>query len=274
MIGKLSTGLAIAAIAAAAPAALSVSVAQTETAAPVDAAAQHQVWTGLLEKYVVESPDGLNRFDYGGLKNDAADRAALDAYVASFAELDFDALSRDEAFAAWGNLYNALTVQHIIGRYPVDSIRSGYFLPPFGPWKSVEVEAGGRTVSLDDIEHNILRADWDEPRVHYMVNCASYGCPNLKSSAWTAETLDEDLDAAARAYVNHPRGVSIRRNGTLQVSSIYDWFEEDFGGDEEGVIAHLLEHADDELAAKIRAKPNITKHDYDWDLNDVEAGDA
>ncbi|MEO0722554.1 MAG: DUF547 domain-containing protein [Pseudomonadota bacterium] len=224
-------------------------------------------WTDILNRYVAESADGVNRFDYGGLKASEDDRAALDAYVASFAALDFDALSDDEQFAAWANLYNALTIQHIIGRYPVKSIRSGYII---GPWKEVKVTADGREVSLDDIEHDILREEWDEPRVHYAVNCASYGCPNLMNRAWRAETLDEDLDAGARAYVNHPRGVSIRRNGTLEVSTIYKWFREDFGGSKDGVVEHVLQYADDDLAAQIRANPKITKHSYDWALNDVD----
>lgn len=229
---------------------------------------RHAEWTRLLEAYIQESADGVNRFDYAGLKANTDDSATLDAYVASFETLDFDALSEDEQFAAWANLYNALTVQHIVGRYPVKSIRSGYIV---GPWKRVKVLADGQEVSLDDIEHNILRENWDEPRVHYAVNCASYGCPNLLPKAWTGETLDEDLNAAARDYVNHARGVTIRSNGTLQVSQIYKWFREDFGGSNEGVIEHLLEHADEDLAAQIRANPRITKHEYDWSLNDIES---
>ena len=106
--------------------------------------------------------------------------------------------------------------------------------------------------------------------MHYAVNCASYGCPNLRTDAWYAATLDEELDEAARDYINNPRGVTVRRNGTLQVSTIYKWFREDFGGSNAGVIDHLLEHAEPELAAKIEAKRRITKHEYDWSLNDVE----
>lgn len=227
----------------------------------------HAAWTALLQTYIQTDASGLNRFDYGALTNNADDRAALDAYIAGFETLDFEAMSDDEAFAAWANLYNAVTVQHIVGRYPVRSIRSGYIV---GPWKEVKVIAGGREVSLDDIEHDILREDWDEPRVHYAVNCASYGCPNLADTALEAATLDDQLDVGARAYINHPRGVTIRRNGTLQVSTIYKWFREDFGGSKQGVVEHLLEYADDDLAAQIRANPKITKHSYDWALNDVE----
>lgn len=229
--------------------------------------AQHAAWSALLGKYITPDETGLNRFDYAALKASGADQATLDAYIASFEDMDISEMSADEQFAAWANLYNALTVQHIIGRYPVKSIRSGYFS---GPWKDVKTIADGETVSLDDIEHNILREQWDEPRVHYAVNCASYGCPNLAASALEAATLDEQLDAGARAYINHPRGVTIRKNGTLQVSEIYKWFDEDFGGSKAKVIEHLLEYAEPELAEQIRANPKITKYAYDWSLNDVE----
>lgn len=230
--------------------------------------ARHGVWTALLETYVRAHADGVNRFDYGTLKDNASDRAVLAEYIASFETLDFDALSREEAFAAWANLYNAVTVQHIIDRYPVRSIRSGYLFG--GPWKEVTTLADGRELSLDEIEHQILRAEWSDPRVHYAVNCASIGCPNLQAKAWEAATLDVDLDAAARAYINHPRGVTVRSRGGLTVSSIYNWFEEDFGGTEAGVIEHLLTYAEPELAAQIRATPDIRGYDYDWDLNDVD----
>ncbi|MCI4644501.1 MAG: DUF547 domain-containing protein [Hyphomonadaceae bacterium] len=246
-----------------------VATAEVETATTVERErpARHGAWSALLGAYVRPNADGVNRFDYGALQANADDRAALAGYIESFERLDFSALTRDEAFAAWANLYNALTVQHIVERYPVRSIRSGYFI---GPWKQVKTQAGGGEVSLDEIEHDILRVQWDEPRVHYAVNCASIGCPNLRTTAWEAATLEADLDAAARAYVNHPRGVSVRARGGLEVSSIYKWFDDDFGGSEAGVIEHLLQYAEPDLAAQIRATPDIRGYDYDWDLNDVE----
>ena len=236
----------------------------TETTATAEA---HSAWTALLSKYVVASPDGVNRFDYGGLKANEADLAALNTYIDGFAAMDVASLSRDEQYVLWVNAYNALTVQHIVGRYPVRSIRSGYIV---GPWKRVKMDVGGREISLNDIEHEVLRKDWSEPRTHYAVNCASFGCPNLKPSAWEVATLEQDLAEAAHAYINHPRGVSIRGDGRLKVSTIYKWFKDDFGGNEAGVIAHLLEYAEPELAAQIDANPDIKSYDYDWSLNDTE----
>ena len=241
-------------------------VSATATEAPVTAE-RHQAWTAILAAYVRPGADGLNRFDYGGLQSSASDRAALTAYIKGFETLDFETLTGDEAYAAWANLYNAVTIDHILGRYPVRSIRSGHIV---GPWKDVKVVADGREVSLDDIEHQILRVEWNDPRVHYAVNCASIGCPNLMTKAWEGATLDAELDKAARAYVNNPRGVTPVRNG-LQVSRIYKWFREDFGGTNEGVIEHLKQYAEPALLATIEANPRIRKHAYDWALNDIES---
>lgn len=227
----------------------------------------HDGWADLLETYVEQGSDGVNRVDYGALKDSAADREKLNAYIAQFAKADFEAMVRDEQFAAWANLYNAVTVRYIVGKYPVDSIKPWYST---GPWKSIKVEAGGQVISLDGIEHDVLRVQWsDDPRLHYAINCASYSCPNLRRTPWRAETLDSELDEAARDYVNHPRGVAVRKAGGLRVSSIYDWFRKDFGASEQAVIDHLLLYAEPALADEIRANPDIREHDYDWSLNDT-----
>jgi hypothetical protein len=185
-------------------------------------------------------------------------------------------MSRAEALAYWGNLYNAVTLKVVIDRYPVASIRDikgGSWLDPkayLGPWREPRVTVeGGRRLSLDDIEHAIMRPTFKDPRVHYVVNCASYGCPNLMERAWRAATLEADLEAAARAYVNHPRGVAVLPSGALRVSSIYRWFIEDFGGTDDGVLAHLRSHAAPALAQRLAGTPSIAEHDYDWSLNRV-----
>jgi len=226
--------------------------------------AEHADWTRLLKTYVKAGSDGITRVDYAGLAASPGDRAALDAYIARFAETDLSAKT-DANFAAWANLYNAVTVRHITERYPVKSIKDGYLT---GPWKSVKVQAGGTEVSLDAIEHKILRKTWGTPEVHYAINCASYSCPNLPARAWEASTLKTDLDAAARAYVNHPRGVTVTAKGIV-ASDIYNWFEADFGGSKASVIDHLLAYAEPDLAAKIRANPRIVRYQYDWSLNDA-----
>lgn len=225
----------------------------------------HSAFTALLRKYVHPGEDGVNRVDYTAWQENAADMGALEAYIADCEEMDFAHMTQDEAIASWSNLYNAVTLRYILDRYPVKSIKSGYF---GGPWKKVKVTADGRRISLHQIEHEILRPMGDA-RIHYAINCASYSCPNLQPHAWEAATLDADLDKAAAEYINNPRGVKVKRNG-LAVSSIYNWYEGDFGGDDASVIAHLLRYASPELAANINAHPKIRKYGYDWSLNDAE----
>ena len=230
-------------------------------------------FTVLLMRYVALHPDGVNRVDYARWKASSADLAELDAVIAAYTRLTPSRMTRDEQFAHWANLYNAITLQVVLARYPVPSIRNirseGVIDPRglLGPWRTKRVTVEGRRLSLDDVEHRILRPQMRDARVHYAVNCASIGCPNLQPRAWDAATLDADLDAAARAFVNHPRAVAIRRDGSLQVSSIYVWFKEDFGGDDAGVIAHFRRYAAPALAAPLAAATRLGSNTYDWSLN-------
>jgi hypothetical protein len=240
------------------------------------AMAQEASLDALLQRHVSAHADGVNRVAYARWKASAADMAALEAWIAAAAARRPSAMARAEAFAFWANLYNALTLKVVLDRHPVRSIRdirsTGVPLDPRqfnGPWRTRLVVIEGRAMSLDDIEHGVMRPTFRDPRVHYAVNCASIGCPNLRPRAFTAAGLEAELDDAARAFVNHPRGVGVQPDGRLRVSSIYHWFREDFGGTEAGVIAHLRRHAAAPLAARLEAGTMIAGHDYDWALNDA-----
>ena len=236
----------------------------------------HGPWGALLQDWLVLPPpeDGgaaPHFVDYAGLKASAQGRAALAAYIDSLAAIDPALLSRDEQFAFWVNLYNALTVQVVVEHYPVASIRdisisAGLFAR--GPWGRKLVRVAGRDLSLDDIEHGILRPDFGDPRVHYAVNCASWSCPDLATEPYEAATLDTMLDTAARRYINSPRGVDIR-GGRLTVSSIFNWYRKDFGGTEAGVLAELRKYAGPELADALAGATRVSSYDYDWTLNDA-----
>ena len=231
-------------------------------------------WEQILSQYVIASDDGVNRFDYAALQSNAEDRETLSHYIDHLSGTQLSSLSADEKFARLANLYNALTIRLIVENYPVKSIRDiRYGLFSTGPWKKNIIKLDGKEVSLDDIEHGMLRKQFTDPRVHYAVNCASIGCPNLQPKAWAAETLDADLTKAARAYINDPRGVTVTGRG-LTVSSIYDWFESDFGGSKQAVIEHLLAYADPGLAENIRSDPRIRAYDYDWSLNDTKKAET
>lgn len=229
----------------------------------------HSAWNDFLARHVQVGADGINRIAYG--KVPKADRAALKAYLAAMQGVAIRKFNRAEQRAYWINLYNAATVNVVLEHYPVDSILKIDISPGLfakGPWKKKLLKVEGEGVSLDDIEHRILRPIWKDPRTHYAVNCASIGCPNLQPRAYTAGNLEALLDAGARAYVNHARGASVAR-GRLTVSSIYVWFRADFGGDDAGVIEHLRRYAQPPLKEALAGVRRIGAHDYDWTLNDA-----
>jgi hypothetical protein len=230
----------------------------------------HGAWDGLLARHLVEGADGINRFRYGRVAG--ADKAALDGYVAMLAAQGVTKLARAEQRALWTNLYNALTVKVVVEAYPVASIRDIRISPGLfasGPWGKKLVRVEDEMLSLDDIEHRILRPIWNDPRTHYAVNCASIGCPNLQKRAYTAANMEQLLDAGARSFVNHARGAEVV-DGKLTASSIYVWFKSDFGGSDAGVIAHLRRHARPELAQALAGIGRIAGDRYDWTLNDAK----
>jgi hypothetical protein len=229
----------------------------------------HDSWGYFLKTYVSEHEDGINRIAYASVKK--KDAKALSAYIAKLENTPVSRYNRDEQLAYWVNLYNALTVNVILDHYPVDSIRDIKISPGtfvIGPWSKKLISVEGEVLSLNDIEHRILRPIWRDPRIHYAVNCAAIGCPNLQREVFTAETADALLDTAARAYVNHQRGVRFE-NGRLIVSSIYSWFEEDFVDTDGSVARHLSRYADPDLAARLTDTIKVNGDEYDWTLNDA-----
>ena len=233
------------------------------------------VFDELLGRYVVPSADGVNRVDYARWKANSQDRIRLARYVTELQARTPSKMGREEAIAYWCNLYNAITLHVVLDRYPVSSIRdikSEGLLDPkayTGPWRSKRATVEGKSYSLDDIENDVLRRVYKDPRLHYALNCASYGCPNLRTKAWAAATLDADFDAAARDFVNHPRGVTVLPGNRLKVSSIYKWFTADFGGSDTAMLAHFRKYAEPKLAAALAPGATIAEDDYDWSLNNI-----
>ena len=233
----------------------------------------HRTWDRTLKSYVARGWDSVNRFAYGRVTN--ADKGRIDTYIASLTATSISRYNRSEQRAYWINLYNALTVKIVLEHYPVNSIRDIDISPGFfadGPWNRKLVEVENEALSLNDIEHRILRPIWRDPLIHYAVNCASVACPNLQNTAFTAANTEALLDIAARDYINSPRGVRIE-NGMLVVSSIYVWFAEDFGDSDDEIIAHLNHFASPSLVDELKGVQRIGGHRYDWKLN-VSADDA
>lgn len=218
----------------------------------------HQAWQSFLDKYLVQ--EGENALiKYAQVQS--ADKAELESYISSLAETDPRQYSKAEQYAYWVNLYNAITIDLILDAYPVKSITKLGGLFSFGPWGDDVIVVAGKDLTLNDIEHRILRPIWNDPRTHYAVNCASLGCPNLQEQAFTADNTESLLEKAAREFISSRKGVN-QQGGTTQLSSIYDWFADDFGNQQE-LIQHLAKYQPD--LATLSGK---FSYEYNWDLNE------
>ena len=229
----------------------------------------HNLWDAILTKYLVtDHPSAINRFRYAAVT--AEDRQSLDSYLAQLQKVKVSALNRTEQKSYWINMYNALTIKVILDHYPVKSIMEIDISPGFfsnGPWDAKLLNIEAEKLSLNDIEHRILRPIFNDNRVHYALNCASLGCPNLQPMAFTSVNTEQLLNKGASNYVNHSRGAVVV-NGQVQVSSIYKWFQSDFGGSEQMVIEHLLLYAQGDLAHTLRSYKGRLRFAYDWELNE------
>jgi len=242
------------------------------------AAFDHSAWDALLKAHVVSISDGhASQVDYAGF---ARDRAKLKAYldaVSAVPRSTFDAWPKPDRLAFLINTYNAWTVEYILTKYPdIKSIKDlGSLLQ--SPWKKKFIPLFGQTVALDDIEQGMIRAGdaYAEPRIHFAVNCASIGCPALRTEAFTGEKLTQQLDDSARNFLaDHSR--NRLENGKLELSSIFKWYREDFEkgwGGYKSLFQFLGDYASalgltaadkDKLQAK--ALP-VSFMDYDWKLN-------
>ena len=232
----------------------------------------HGAWQDILTVYLRVHSSGINKFDYAALKANAKDTSKLVKYLDYLQELDPRNYSRAEQKAYWINLYNALTVKLVVDAFPVDSIRNicknrtpGSECS--GPWDEVHARVTGQDLTLDNIENDILRPIWKNPLIHYGLSCASYSCPDLCGTAFTAKNTDTLLNTGARKYVNQNRGVDFMEDDFIVVSSIYDWYVEDFGNNEQGVIKHLTRYADEKLAKQLMGFSGTIDYEYDWRLN-------
>lgn len=240
----------------------------------------HGAWTALLRKHVVVRGGGqASQLRYAGM---AADRAALKTYLARLSAVpaaDFEAFGKAQQMAFLINAYNAFTVALILTRYPqLESIRDlGGFLSK--PWSIRNIPLLGRQMTLDEIEHDTLRARgrYDDPRIHFAVNCASVGCPMLREEAYVAERLDAQLDEQAARFMAD-RSRNRYANGKLEVSRLFDWYGKDFAQGHQGIgslQAFMARHADrltdapaDRERIRSQAVP-LSFLDYDWKLNDA-----
>ena len=223
-----------------------------------DSGISHSLFGDLLHKYVADG-----NVNYAGFQSE---EDKLDQYLDLLQSVDPEALSRNEQFAFYANVYNAWTIKLILTKYPgIESIKElGIFST--GPWKKKVVRLNGETVSLDHIEHDILRPRFKDPRVHFAINCAAISCPPLRSEPYLADKLDQQLEDATRSFINNPD--SYRLEGqNLHVSRIFKWFSEDFNED---ALGFFIKYANQDLKEKLAANPekiSIKYLAYDWSLN-------
>ena len=216
----------------------------------------HSLYGEVLKKSVYDG-----KVDYPALKNNPS---ILDSYLKEVAELDTEALNsmpKSEKTAFYINAYNALTLKVIEDYYPVKSIKD---IP--GAWDKLKFKVAGRELTLNQIEHQILRKEFKEPRIHFALVCASKGCPELASEPFSGKALDDQLDREVRKFINDKTKVRLDRdNKTLYISSIFKWFNEDFGD----IIKFINKYLSEDDAEFIKkAKPKIKYLNYDWSLNE------
>ncbi len=218
----------------------------------------NSIYALLLKKYVTG-----NRVNYDGFKKD---EKMLDEYLAILSRTDAKALFGNKRFAFYINAYNAFTIKLVLTKFPgINSIKEigGFFS---NPWNKKFILLQGTAVSLDHIEHDILRPEFKDPRVHFAINCASKSCPPLLNQPFEGNTLEYQLDDQAKRFINNPKNTFFKGD-TLFVSKIFKWFKEDFS---DNPIIFIRQHASSELKEKLTLqKKNITLRylDYDWSLN-------
>lgn len=213
-------------------------------------AKNHETWDRLLRKYV--SPSG--NVDYKGLKSE---KQALEDYLKSLEENPVGAdWTKERKMTFWINAYNAFTIKLILDHYPVSSIKK---IHGGNPWDEKWIRLNGQVYSLNKIEHDILRPQFKDARIHFAINCAAKSCPPLLNQSWTAENMDRLLDQQTRNFINNPKFNSLKKN-EVEISRLFEWYAKDFGD----VIEYLKKYSN----APINKNATVKYKDYNWELNE------
>jgi hypothetical protein len=244
---------------------------------------KHTLWTGELKKY---SEGPLVHYRRWKQKPEI-----LNKYIGTLAGLssdDYKAFSVNQKKALWINTYNAMAVKIVVDHYPIIGNKSYY--PPKSirqipdVWEQFHFKVAGKDLNLYGVEHNVIRKDFSDPRMHFAVVCASKGCPCLKKSAYVADTLEQDLDAATRAYLMDPKNVTYDpQKNVLKVSQMFKWFPLDFAANagytktqfpppnDDDIVLNYISATIPEYKQKLMNKPVQVEYlPYDWSLNDAD----
>ena len=228
----------------------------------------HSTLDALLKVYVVtRHASGINRFRYADVSR--KHRKQLARYLRTKTAIDPRDYSRAEQKAYWLNLYNALTLDLILANYPVDSIED---IPGSGgsgmqgPWDKKLIKVAGQQISLNDIEHRILRPLWQDHKVHFGLACGGLGCPSLQPLAFTGANCRELLKKSSYEFVRHPRGVQLK-NGKLQVSKIFEWYKADFAKSDKHLLKVFARYSGDREALYLLGFDGKIDYSHDWRIN-------
>jgi len=229
---------------------------------PATAAFDHGAFDALLRRHV--AADGGVRYEE--LKKEAE---ALDAYIASLAGATPSKLPRQERLALYINAYNACTLRLVLDHWPLKSIMD---IPEAQRWKDARWRVGGRTLSLDALENEVLRREFDEPRIHFAINCASVGCPPLRAEAYVGPRIEQQLQQQAERVHRDPRWCRVEAGGRrVALTKIYEWYGADFGKGADTAVRYAARFCPPLRAALDAGKtPEVTWIDWDWSLNRAE----
>jgi Protein of unknown function, DUF547 len=252
---------------------------RTLTLGDPNAAFSYEPWEAVLKAHV-DPETGLVDYDALG-----ADRTQLDAFAAGLGNLSretYDGWSKPDQIALWINAYNAMVLATVVDHSPIEPSASRSLIYPEDSiqqipdvWDSVSLKVMDQVLTLNHIEHEILRKLFAEPRIHVAINCASAGCPPLRAERYRGSTLDAQLEAQVARYLGDPRH-GLRLDGeTVHLSKIFSWFGEDFaapGQDAERAVldfaaAHFEAHGDPDRARALRGDVDVEWIPYDWSLN-------
>ncbi len=244
-------------------------LAAAATGVHAQGSADHAPFDALLRAHVSNGA-----VDYDAFKSDPR----FAAYLASLDRARPDALTDTERLAYWINVYNAFTIHLINSKHERESIRninkSFGLLKLKGPWSDPIVHAAGRRLTLDQVEHDIIRKQFNEPRIHFALVCAAIGCPPLRSEAYTGPKLESQLEEQGRIFIRESPAknrVDVT-NRSVHVSLVFTWYKEDFGNSDRGIGAYIAKWypPGPERALLESGQFRLVKTDYDWTLNSRE----
>jgi hypothetical protein len=201
------------------------------------------------------------RMDFAGLHADTSATAHLKLYVAAIARMP-----ETEPLSSWINAYNALVIDAVLDRYPLQSVKDAVG-GDFKFFSEIQYTVAGQKRSLDDIENGIIRPRFEDARIHVAINCGALSCPPLQPLAFEAATLDVDLDKLAKLTVNDGHHVYMK-DGTLVVNEIFKWFEPDFARDKGSLLQWIQAYSDAPEVVELTADAAIDVYPYDWSLSD------